>query len=1025
VTATISDLVDRFNQHRDAYRAGTYNETQARRDFIDPLFECLGWDVSNTAGLSEAYRDVIQEYSLRAPGGTTAPDYLFRLQTAPQFFVEAKKPSVNLRDSATAALQVRRYAWSAKLPISILTDFEEFVVYDCRFEPKAADSAAVARLLYVTVDDYAAKWDQLVALFGREAVSAGSLRSYASALPAHRGTREVDEAFLTDIDSWRAHLAGTLRKSNPSLTARQLNFAVQQTIDRIVFLRICEDRSIEPYGQLRDLADGDDIYKRLAAVFRGADQRYNSGLFHFEVEQDRPEAPDSLTLELQIDDDVLRRILRRLYYPESPYAFNVVPPSVLGQVYEQFLGKTIHISRAGRATIEEKPELKKAGGVYYTPSYVVDYIVAHEIGPRLDRATPKTLSPATGSRLRILDPACGSGSFLIGAYEHLLRWYEQWYVGHDPQRWARGKSPRLRQIAPDTWQLTTAERKRILLDHIFGVDVDPQAVEVTKLSLLLKVLEHESDASLSEQLQLFHARALPDLSKNIKCGNSLIGPDFYGTQLALGLDDDGLATINPFNWASEFPDVVPAPGFDVVIGNPPYRRELSYKTLMDQIAATPFGARYRAARMDLWYYFVHRGLELLSPDGALGFIVNAYWTAGTGAKHLIASLRDEAQIDELFLLGKRRVFSNVSGQHMIMRISRSQGATPTTVRLPGDADSDEAEPYVVGHAPTVAFTKSAAQLFRGDAIDLEVPADELLALLDNCESLDAFGRVRQGIAENPASINPKTNGRFGDRWKAGEGVFALTPREIDKLRLSDQDKSLLRDYWDLVDIGRFWIADPPSLKLIYATRQNCPDIDLYPGIKAHLARFRPIMDARRETVNGSNRWWQLHWPRDEEIWRSTKVLSVQMAARPTFAADEHGAFVPFSVNVFVPNPDQNEHVYYWTALLNSRLLWKWFQHHAKRRGVGLEINGNVLRRSPIVGVDFRNPADGARHDAIVERTREAMLAANERMSADTAHASEIWSRRLEAAQGAIDDLVYEIYGLDGESIALVRASTAV
>src|SRR5207248_9025383 len=134
---------------------------------------------------------------------------------------------------------------------------------------------------------------------------------------------------------------------------------------------------------------------------------------------------------------------------------------------------------------------------------------------------------------RLLDPACGSGSFLIAAYQRLLDWYRDWYVANNPSRWATGRTPRIRQIGLEDWVLTTVERKQILLDHVFGVDVDPQAVEVTKLSLLLKILEGESQETIAEQMKLFRERALPDLDDNVKCGNSLIGPDFYSSQLSL------------------------------------------------------------------------------------------------------------------------------------------------------------------------------------------------------------------------------------------------------------------------------------------------------------------------------------------------------------------------------------------------------------------------------------------------------------------------------------------------------------
>ena len=484
------------------------------------------------------------------------------------FSSKQKKPSVDIKSDAHPAYQLRRYAWSAKLPLSILTDFEEFAVYDCGPEPKLADKASVARVLYLGYREYAERWDDIAKIFARDSILKGSFDKFAESNKAKRGTAQVDDAFLYEIEQWRADLARNLASRNPKLSQRDLNFSVQRTIDRIVFLRICEDRRIEIYGRLQALLNGEHTYDRLRQLFREADERYNSGLFHFQKEKDRAEPPDDLTPGLTIDDAVLKRIIRRLYYPESPYEFSVLPADILGQVYEQFLGKVIRLTEGHQAKVEDKPEVKKAGGVYYTPTYIVDYIVTNTVGKLLggttsvssggkvgrDRAHPsKELTPKQAVKLRILDPACGSGSFLIGAYQYLLDWHRDWFTNNDPKKWATGRNPVVYQGPGGEWKLTTAERKRILLQNIYGVDIDAQAVETTKLSLLLKVLEGESEQTLATQLRFYHERALPDLGRNIKCGNSLIGPDFYQEQQMTLLDEEERYRINVFDWKAEFP----------------------------------------------------------------------------------------------------------------------------------------------------------------------------------------------------------------------------------------------------------------------------------------------------------------------------------------------------------------------------------------------------------------------------------------------------------------------------------------
>ncbi|MCD6218668.1 N-6 DNA methylase, partial [bacterium] len=713
--------------------------------------------------------------------------------------------------------------------------------------------------------------------------------------------------------------------------------------------------------------------------------------------------------------------------------FSFMPAEILGNVYEQFLGKVIRLTKGHQAKVEEKPEVRKAGGVYYTPAYIVDYIVENTVGKLCGGKKPKDIA-----KLKILDPACGSGSFLLGAFQYLLDYHLKYYtdemdktgkVPKPPSQTGKGKKKRDRQAIyqgqDGGWYLTTTEKKRILLNNIYGVDIDSQAVEVTKLSLLLKVLENENKDTLHQQMFLIKERALPDLSDNVKCGNSLIASDFYTqSEQTLMFDDEEQYRINAFDWDVEFPDIMKGrnPGFDAVIGNPPYRRELDYKHLMDEIAKTKFGQKYRAPRMDLWYYFIHRSLELLKTGGQLSFIVNAYWVAATGSEKLIKTLREKAQIDEIFFFKKLRVFTNVSGQHMIIRITNNNDKNTTLIKLVEPTSEISAEPFVTGNSSVNEFMKAHDQLFTENKVDLEPPAGELLSKIGKWPILNLLGKVRQGIAENPSVINRKTNEKFGNIWEIGEGVFTIRPENVKKLNLSKTEKKLLRAYHDLCDLGRYQIASKPSFFIIYSTRYTCPDINRYPKIRDHLKRFKVIMNARRETQKGSNKWWHLHWPRDEEIWKSAKIMSIQMGKRPMFVPSLNPVYVPFSVNVFLPYQETREHIHYITGVLNSRLIFKWYQHYAKRRGVGLEINGNVLSKTPIRTIDFTDPADKARHDKMVKLVSNMLTLHKRIQESKTPHEREMIQRRIVATDRQIDNLVYELYDLTDEEVAVVEGS---
>jgi len=221
-------------------------------------------------------------------------------------------------------LLVRTYAWNAKLPISILMDFEELAFYDCRYEPRSGESPQVARILYLIFREYVERWDEIEDIFSQRAINQGSFDKFVASTKDKRGTKEADARFLEDITRWREVLARNIALRNTELNVEEMNACVQATINRIIFLRICEDRGIEKYGQLQEIAKEDGIYHKLIGLFKRSDGRYNSGLSHFEYEPGR-EAPDLLSLGLQIDDKVLQEIIGGLYLP-NPYRFDIIPP---------------------------------------------------------------------------------------------------------------------------------------------------------------------------------------------------------------------------------------------------------------------------------------------------------------------------------------------------------------------------------------------------------------------------------------------------------------------------------------------------------------------------------------------------------------------------------------------------------------------------------------------------------------------------------------------------------------------------
>ena len=949
----VLELVERFERNRAQYLNPAYNETQVRREFLDPFFTALGWDVDNTAGHAQQYKDVVHEDAIKVGLDSRAPDYSFRIGGQRKFFVEAKKPAVNLKDDPAPAYQLRRYAWSAKLPLSVLTDFQELAVYDGRVKPAASDKPSAARTLYVPYEQYDERWDEIAGVFSKESILQGSFDRYAESTKAKKGTAEVDKAFLGEIEGWRAALARNIALRNPALSQRELNYAVQATIDRIIFLRICEDRGIEPYGRLQGLSNGGGTYGRLKALFYEADQRYNSGLFHFEDEKGRAGYADRLTLMLAIDDKPLKDILKRLYYPDSPYEFSVLPADILGQVYEQFLGKVIRLTAGHRAVVEDKPEVKKAGGVYYTPTYIVDYIVKHTVGRLLEGKTPKQ-----AASLRILDPACGSGSFLIGAYQYLLDWHRDWYVA-DAQGSAKKHAKALYQGRGGEWRLTTAEKKRILQSCIFGVDIDAQAVETTKLSLLLKVLEGETSESIDAQLSFLRERALPDLSANIKCGNSLIGPDFYDDQqLGLaGLDDEERYRINVFDWEAEFPLVlgkaVPedARGFGAVIGNPPYGADY------DEIQKGYFQARYvyRKGKPETYIYFLERGAGLLAPLGILGFITpNAWLTNHYGEqlrRHLLTQYRFTAVAD----LEPLRVF---------------RGAVVDTTIVIFGRDCALADDGLVN-------------VWRGIR---EGGIEEAFGLQQAAWAADAACVIN--VQANPAEL-------------------ALVERiERDAVRLEA-----------LVDYSQGII--PYKTK---ADGQRNDYIAPEPGGPEWMPVLESASQVRRYEIDAPRNYLRygpwLWCQRDPKYFSRPKILfhrlRKKLPRQLVGAYDDSGLANRHSLsNLIARDGVTGVSLRAVLALFNSKLANWWF---VKRYGLLMEVGGFKVGQLPLPAAW---PEGQAELDALANRM---LLLHRQLRSVSLPQEKHSLKRRVLALDAQIDRLVYGLYGLSDDEIALVEES---
>ncbi len=1032
---SVKTLIETFERNLDFYKSDRYNEAQLRQEFLDPFFKAMGWDMDNTSGVAPQYRDVIHEASIRIGGFTKAPDYAFSIHGQWKFFLEAKKPAVNVKDNADPAYQLRRYGWSAKLPVSILTDFEELSVYDCRKRPQKGENASASRLEYIKYQDFVEKWDEIYGTFSKEAILNGSFDKYTLDSKRHRGAETVDDAFLGEIEHWRDLLARNLALRNLDLSVRDLNFSVQKIIDRLIFLRICEDRGTEDYKRLAALLNGTRCWPRLQELFIQADARYNSGLFHFSSEKDRG-APDTITPSLSLDDKVLKEIIAKLYYPESPYEFSVLPADILGQVYEQFLGKTIHLTAGHQARIEEKPEVRKAGGVYYTPGYIVDYIVKNTLGRLLDGddpAKPKPVSVSKAAEIKVLDPACGSGSFLIVAYQHLLDWHLRQYTADEIgapdegkiKRHAQGKNPKIYKANDGSWRLSTAERKRILLNSIHGVDIDSQAVEVTKLSLLLKVVEGNTFEILhSPQLSYegfrLADRILPDLEKNIKCGNSLIGPDFYENEQMLLLDEETQYRINVFDWKRGFPEIMNRGGFDCVIGNPPYIRIQTMKEWAP-VEVELYKKIYKSANAgnyDIYVVFVEKALSLLNKAGRMGYILpHKFFNAkyGEPLRGVIAAGNHLAHVVHF---GSQQIFSGATTYTCLLFLDGGGANDCRLVKvddvnawridgrgneglIPAKAVTKTEWNFTVGAGSELVERLKTMPCKLGDVADifvgLQTSADDVF-ILDYIDETDKTIRLKskslkREVVLEQELLHPLVSGQDVSGYPPlPYRQFIIFPYEI-----KDEKASLI----PFDQIEQRW-----------------------PKTAAYLLENRKCLEDREKGKMKGSRWHGYIYLKNMTRQSLCKLCVPRLVDELCAGYDHDGSHFLDNVDVggVTIKPEYEQHsLVYLLALLNSRLI-RWFFPNvsAPFRGGWYSANRQFLTQVPVRIIDFTKPQDKLTHDKMVVLV-ERMLELNRKKSVEkNPDALRQLETQIAATDSQIDRLVYDLYNLTESEIAIVE-----
>ncbi len=1023
LAALVREYKERIELFKDPHR---FNEAQLRTGFVDPFFEALGWPVRSGQRLVGSQREVVVEDR----AGRERPDYGFYVAGDLRFFVEAKQASKSIEFDAAAIFKLKSYVWNERAPLGLLFNFDTLLTFHGAFKPdlEQPDRGRVGALC-LHHDEYVSKFDLLYDTFSREAVNGGSIdRLLAAELAVNirqrgqierdlfkaRGARPVDVDFLESLTRWREEIAEEFARDNAFKNGRDLTEAVQRFLDRIVFARVAEDRGIERTQTLLSVIEAwrragrpHGLYRRLIELFRGLAPQFNGCLY----------APHPLSDGLQFaNESALERIVETLYYP-TPYRFDSMPVEMLGAIYERFLGSVVKIDGAGLAVVEPKPEVRHAGGVYYTPKHIVRTIVARTIGPLLEGASPKQ-----ALNIRILDPACGSGSFLLGAYQFLI----DWHIAHfsaSPDRERRAKRVCFRD--PDgNLRLTLQKKREILTSCLFGLDLDPQAVEVAQMSLYLKLLEGEAEESIAFQrsMEMFKAaRYLPDLSANIRSGNALLEPRDVEELLPMSVEDR--RRINAFDWKAPktgFGAIVgrigSRGGFDAIVGNPPYIR-VQALTQWAPLEVELLKQRYATARTgnyDIYVVFIERCLSLLSTGGRVGLIIpTKWWQAdyGTELRRLIGTNRAYAEVLDF---AHEQVFDEPSTYTCISVFSQARTRGVRYSRVSPDV-LKRGGPWA---PPTYEHTVSWGSL--GDETWHPGVPKRVRGVFDRLRKhgpslQDVTQRVFQGLKTSLDSV-------FVLKFVASaSGKPQLRSQILD--RQVDLEPTFLKPLVKGGELKRYALKPPEWMLLFPYRAASLVGLDelkaVAPKTHEYLRENEAALRAReRHRFDGPD-WHQYGRTQALEAVASRKILTPDLAREMSFSLDEDGAmfFLGGASGGYgiIPRNEGDHGIL--LALLNSRLL-EWILRppglSTPFRGGWFSCEARFINRLPI-----RFPKEARDRNRLEALAFRAVETHEELLRSRSDRDRSLLARTAEAVETEIDDFVYHLYGVtEGERRAI-------
>ena len=985
---TIRALVTKYEQNRSYYRSARFNETMLRQEFLDPLFAALGWDITNAAGKNTAEREVLLEEALRANAATHSkkPDYTFRLFSERKFFLEAKKPCVHIDEENDPAKQVRRYGFTAGLKISVLSNFEDLYIYDTSSAVKDTDTNLTAQIKHYHYTDYVEAAEELNTLLGKEAVYSGAFDEQWKDIASSVDYISVDKLFLQQINEWRLLLGKEIYAYMPDVDMEELGDIVQSYINKILFLRVCEDRNIEVYQRLLQIANTQS-HLELVAKFREADRRYNSGLF-----------------EQKLSDEVIGSvsssfwtIIRQLYFPESPYSFAVLSSDILGRIYEIFISKKL--AKDGNELVLVNKPVNADRDIVTTPTFIVKEILRQSMQEPLAQMDETQILS-----VKCADIACGSGAFLLEAYQLLCDTLIDWYLRNNPNQ--------LIHIGVNSYKLSYETKRNLLTRCIFGVDKDYNAVEACKFGLLLKLLEGEDGATLDT----YHP-VLPSLENNIFYGNSLLSTQDVSNELT--------EIINPF----DFGDVK----FDFIIGNPPYLKTEDIKNFTPEEHRL-YPAKYSSAykQYDKYFLFIERAFNLLKDGGILGYIVPSKFMKVGAGKPLRESIIRAQSLKAITSFGAYQVFADKSNYTCILLLQNSAHTQFAYSEITDFAkwkvrDTENGE--TTGTRNISAFSGETWVLCPDNLMPL---LSQIKAQSTNLVNIVGADHIFNGIqtSANDEYIFQPT------REDAKCYYFTYQGQEYKV------EKVITKPYFKTVrgiDALNTYRTFKPNARVIFPYKKHNQHLDIiplntiqrkFPSLYQYLQVVkckldRPSRDIRPAPAT-NNEWHRYGRHQSLEACEINEKLIVGVNSQcDKYAVDIKGTLVSSGGTAgycLVSVPDGNPYsIYYIQAILGS-IQGEWLAslYGEIFKGGFIARGTKVLKQMPIRTIDFSNAVEKQVHDGIVDRQRR-LITLGDRIAQNAGNARRLTplQRQFDALKAEQQQAINALYGMNEQTVALI------